>query len=358
MLRSHPQIVLKNLYFRYTVPITIGSVWDKGYRYGFNSMVKDNEIKVNGGDYDFGERIYGSSLGRWLSVDPIERALESDYVSFSDSSIVKVDPDRDSNHYTADGELYTLMIRVSTKSFVNGSAKKSDENTKTDRPVVFKLKMNIKLFILFSLFFISLKIQSQNYHIWDADGVYACSVNDSLKTIDTLKQHCKSYIYYVLKDSNNLSFYKNTRLGFKSIYENNRINLTKHGDTMPDGNWLKFEPQFDSLNINTCKYKLKEDFNIKNYNYEGRMISYTDNGYLMSYYKNGYLNYNSLLYYNNNLVEIRYYKKGKLLNYLAYNNNFTIKTISNYKYFFGLVFEKIYHFQNGKIVMIEKEKYR
>jgi RHS repeat-associated protein len=46
-------------------------VWDKGYRYGFNSMEKDNEINVNGGSYDFGARIYDSRLGRWLSLDPL-----------------------------------------------------------------------------------------------------------------------------------------------------------------------------------------------------------------------------------------------------------------------------------------------
>lgn len=41
------------------------------YRYGFNGKEKDDEINVNGGDYDFGERIYDSRLGRWLSVDPL-----------------------------------------------------------------------------------------------------------------------------------------------------------------------------------------------------------------------------------------------------------------------------------------------
>lgn len=216
----------------------------------------------------------------------------------------------------------------------------------------------MKIVLLFALFIVSLKIQSQSYHIWNDEGVYTCSINDSLKIIETLNQHCKSYIYYVLKDSNNLSFYKKTKLGIKSIYESNRINLTKYGDTIPDGNWLKFEAQFDSLNINTCKYKLKEDFNIKNYKYEGRMISYTDSSYLISYYKNGYSNYNSLFYYNNKLVEIRYYKKGKLINSVAYNSNFTIKTIYNYNYFLGVVIEKIYHFQNGKTVKVEKETYR
>ncbi|MDP2174282.1 MAG: DUF4329 domain-containing protein [Bacteroidota bacterium] len=67
MLQTHPKIPIK------TTPInpSVCSAWDKGYRYGFNSMEKDNEINVNGGSYDFGARIYDSRLGRWLSLDPL-----------------------------------------------------------------------------------------------------------------------------------------------------------------------------------------------------------------------------------------------------------------------------------------------
>ena len=36
------------------------------YKYGFNGKEKDNEVNVDGGDYDFGARIYDSRLGRWL----------------------------------------------------------------------------------------------------------------------------------------------------------------------------------------------------------------------------------------------------------------------------------------------------
>ena len=110
--------------------------------------------------------------------------------------------------------------------------------------------------------------------------------------------------------------------------------------------------------IKNKSFSAKEDFNIINYKYEGRMISYKDSSYLISYYKNGYSNYNSLFYYNNKLVEIRYFKKGKLINCVAYNSNFTIKTIYIYKYFLDVVFEKIHHFKNGKIIKVEKEAYR
>src|SRR5690606_36422730 len=42
-----------------------------GYRYGFNGMEKDNEVKGKGNSYDFGARMYDSRLGRWLSIDPL-----------------------------------------------------------------------------------------------------------------------------------------------------------------------------------------------------------------------------------------------------------------------------------------------
>jgi len=42
-----------------------------GYRYGFNGMEEDNEIKnIKGSSLDFGARMYDSRLGRWLSLDP------------------------------------------------------------------------------------------------------------------------------------------------------------------------------------------------------------------------------------------------------------------------------------------------
>jgi RHS repeat-associated protein len=72
---------------------TVCSVWDKGYRYGFNSMEKDNEINVDGGSYDFGARIYDSRLGRFLSIDPLHRNYNdlSSYSFAFNSPILFVD---------------------------------------------------------------------------------------------------------------------------------------------------------------------------------------------------------------------------------------------------------------------------
>lgn len=41
------------------------------YRFGFNGYERDDEVVGNGNTYDYGERIYNSRLGRFLSIDPI-----------------------------------------------------------------------------------------------------------------------------------------------------------------------------------------------------------------------------------------------------------------------------------------------
>lgn len=41
------------------------------YRYGFNGMEKDNEVKGEGNSYTTEFRQYDPRLGRWLSVDPL-----------------------------------------------------------------------------------------------------------------------------------------------------------------------------------------------------------------------------------------------------------------------------------------------
>lgn len=60
------------------------------YKYGFNGKEKDNEINVDGGDYDFGARIYDSRLGRWLSLDPFKGFFPSfSAYSYAGNSILR-----------------------------------------------------------------------------------------------------------------------------------------------------------------------------------------------------------------------------------------------------------------------------
>ena len=66
----------------------------KTYRYGFNGMEKDDEVKGQGNSYDFGARMYDSRIGRWLSVDPLAHLREwvSPYNFVQNNPINRVDP--------------------------------------------------------------------------------------------------------------------------------------------------------------------------------------------------------------------------------------------------------------------------
>jgi RHS repeat-associated protein len=68
---------------------------NEDYRFGFNSMEKDDEIKGAGNSYDFGARMYDARVGRWLSVDPLEDKypMMSVYSFVANTPIIAIDPD-------------------------------------------------------------------------------------------------------------------------------------------------------------------------------------------------------------------------------------------------------------------------
>ncbi len=72
-----------------------GRSWQQNsdYRYGFNGKEGDSEIKGQGNSYDFGARIYDSRIGRWLSLDPLEKKYPSisPYVGIGNNPIQFVD---------------------------------------------------------------------------------------------------------------------------------------------------------------------------------------------------------------------------------------------------------------------------
>ena len=61
--------------FGMQMPGRHGSIGD--YRYGFNGMEKDDEVKGENNSYDFGARIYDPRIGRWLKTDLYEPAAPS-----------------------------------------------------------------------------------------------------------------------------------------------------------------------------------------------------------------------------------------------------------------------------------------
>jgi RHS repeat-associated protein len=72
-----------------------GSVDSDSYRYGFNGMERDDEIKGSGNSYDFGARMYDNRIGRWLRTDAMEGKYsdQSPYNSSSNNPIFFIDPD-------------------------------------------------------------------------------------------------------------------------------------------------------------------------------------------------------------------------------------------------------------------------
>jgi RHS repeat-associated protein len=63
------------------------------YRYGFNGMEKDDEVKGIGNSYDFGARLYDSRLGKFLTIDKFydKAPTYSSYTFSQDSPIIFID---------------------------------------------------------------------------------------------------------------------------------------------------------------------------------------------------------------------------------------------------------------------------
>ena len=66
-----------------------------GYRYGFNGKERDPATEWGQTSYDYGFRIYNPSIGKFLSVDPLQKKYPdlSPYQYVANSPIIFVDPD-------------------------------------------------------------------------------------------------------------------------------------------------------------------------------------------------------------------------------------------------------------------------
>ena len=82
-----------------------GRKFNSGYRYGFNGKEEDDEVKGDGNQIAYENRIYDPRIGRWLSLDPLQKKYpsESHYAFVSNNPIIFSDVDgRD--------KIYTLTI--------------------------------------------------------------------------------------------------------------------------------------------------------------------------------------------------------------------------------------------------------
>ena len=92
-LRQKP--VIADYPYGMLLPGRHASVDADPYRFKFNGMEADDEIKGDGNSYDFGARMYDPRLMRWFAPDPLERkyAHLSPYVYAGNSPIIYVDYD-------------------------------------------------------------------------------------------------------------------------------------------------------------------------------------------------------------------------------------------------------------------------
>jgi RHS repeat-associated protein len=65
------------------------------YRFGYNGMEKDDELKGVGNSYDFGNRLQDPRTGRWLSLDKAAKEYPylSSYAYCNNNPIIYIDPD-------------------------------------------------------------------------------------------------------------------------------------------------------------------------------------------------------------------------------------------------------------------------
>ena len=99
-----------------------------GYRYGFNGMERDDEVKGSGMSYDFGARVYDPRVGRWWSVDQLEKKYPamSGYGFVGNMPIIAIDPDGKEIYLIYAGKKY----RYDGKNLIpqNGRFGKMSEN--------------------------------------------------------------------------------------------------------------------------------------------------------------------------------------------------------------------------------------
>ena len=112
----------------------------ESYRYAFNGMEKDDEMKGIGNSYDYGARMYDSRLGRFYSTDPLgsEFPWNSSYAFAENSPILFIDfmglgkaTSQDSanamqliDNFANNQNTTTVWAQIPKKDFVNDLTRK------------------------------------------------------------------------------------------------------------------------------------------------------------------------------------------------------------------------------------------
>lgn len=116
-----PDILAAADYAPFGSPLS-GRIYQPGnYRYGYNGKENDNEVKGQGNQVDYGERIYDPRLGRFLSTDPLTRSFPfySPYQFAGNTPIQAIDLDGLEPEFIIDkqGKLTKPMIALFNAAF-------------------------------------------------------------------------------------------------------------------------------------------------------------------------------------------------------------------------------------------------
>ena len=114
-------VVSYSSYYPFGMEIEALSANSSEYRYGFNGMEKDDEVKGQSNSYDYGARMYDNRLGRWLSIDPMaaKQPAWSPYKMANDNPVLFMDPDGNTEIFTVTindkrtGKVTTMTVVVS-----------------------------------------------------------------------------------------------------------------------------------------------------------------------------------------------------------------------------------------------------
>ncbi len=113
-------------YYPYGMQMPTRYGTNSSYRYGFNRMEKDNDIKGKGNSLDFGARIYDPRLGRWLSRDPKESSFPeiSTYTFCYNGPITFNDPTGENGELTIVDNDNEHSVTLSSRTYLIGNAAK------------------------------------------------------------------------------------------------------------------------------------------------------------------------------------------------------------------------------------------
>ena len=145
-------VCLQNIfdYSPFGTPLDGRTMQGDAYRYGFNGMEKDDEVKGGGNSYDFGARIYDPRLGQWLSLDPLVTKYPAltPYGFCSNNPIIFIDFDgKDfvlSTNYTYDGTTTPTNIHQLGNTSLDKTNPLALQYNETTKEFDFTLNVNVQ----------------------------------------------------------------------------------------------------------------------------------------------------------------------------------------------------------------------